>query len=163
MILRPPRSTRTATLFPYTTLFRSESLAVKMPNGHKWITVQLIGEGYRAGKFQRGISQYPTIDDEVHLVSEADLSAIYGKIGEQNHFVRIGHIAGSESIDALVDINKLVTRHSAVVGTTGSGKSTTVAGLLNVLSDATRFPSARIVVLDLHGEYSQALGDRANT
>lgn len=139
-----------------------EALAGEMPNGHTWITVQLIGEGYRSGKFQRGISQYPTIDDEVHLVSEADLCAIYGRIGEQNHFVRIGHIAGSESIDALVDINKLVTRHSAVVGTTGSGKSTTVAGLLNVLSDSTRFPSARIVVLDLHGEYSRALADRAN-
>lgn len=139
-----------------------ESLAAKMPNGHKWITIQLIGEGYHTGKFQRGISQYPTIDDEVHLVSETDLSAIYGKLGEQNHFVRIGHIAGSESIDALVDINKLVTRHSAVVGTTGSGKSTTVAGLLNVLSETGRFPSARIVVLDLHGEYSRALEDRAN-
>lgn len=139
-----------------------ENLATSMPNGHKWISVQLIGEGYRTGKFQRGISQYPTIDDEVHLVSETDLSAIYGKIGEQNHFVRIGHIAGSESIDALVDINKLITRHSAVVGTTGSGKSTTVAGLLNVLSDSVRFPSARIVVLDLHGEYSRALGDRAS-
>lgn len=139
-----------------------EALSAAMPTGYKWITVQLIGEGYRTGKFQRGISQYPTIEDEVHLVSEADLAAIYGKAGKQNHFVRVGHIAGSESIDALVDINKLVTRHSAVVGTTGSGKSTTVAGLLNVLSDNTRFPSARIVVLDLHGEYSRALGDRAN-
>lgn len=138
-----------------------ESMANAMPNGQRWMTVQLIGEGYRSGKFQRGISQYPTIDDEVHLVSEIDLHSIYGKPGRQNHFVRIGHIAGSESIDALVDINKLVTRHSAIVGTTGSGKSTTVAGILNVLSDAERFPSARIVVLDLHGEYSRALGDRA--
>lgn len=139
-----------------------ESLAHTMPNGMRWMTVQLIGEGYRSSKFQRGISQYPTIDDEVHLVSESDLQVIYGKIGKQNHLIKIGHIAGSESIDALVDINKLITRHSAVVGTTGSGKSTTVAGLLNVLSDSKRFPSARIVVLDLHGEYSSALGDRAN-
>jgi len=139
-----------------------ESMAKVMPNGQRWMTVQLIGEGYRSGKFQRGISQYPTIDDEVHLVSESDLHSIYGRSGRQNHFVRIGHIAGSESIDALVDINKLVTRHSAIVGTTGSGKSTTVAGILNVLSDTERFPSARIVVLDLHGEYSRALGDRAN-
>lgn len=139
-----------------------ETLAQSMPNGFRWMTVQLIGEGYRSRKFQRGISQYPTIDDEVHLVSETDLQAIYGKVGKQNHLVRVGHIAGSESIDALVDINKLITRHSAVVGTTGSGKSTTVAGLLNVLSNADRFPSARIVVLDLHGEYSRALGDRAN-
>lgn len=137
------------------------SLAKDLPNGLRWMTVQLIGEGYRTGRFQRGISQYPTIDDEVHLVSDADLRVIYGESDRQNHLVRVGHIAGSESIDALVDINKLVTRRSAVVGTTGSGKSTTVAGLLNVLSDEARFPSARIVVLDLHGEYSKALGDRA--
>ncbi|MDV6333143.1 ATP-binding protein [Asticcacaulis sp. 201] len=138
-----------------------ENLADKMPNGHRWIKIQLIGEGYRTGRFQRGISQYPTIEDEVHLVSESDLSRIYGKKDEQHHLVRIGHIAGSESIDALVDINKLVTRHSAIVGTTGSGKSTTVAGLLNAISDSDRFPSARIVVLDIHGEYGKALGDRS--
>lgn len=133
-----------------------------MPNGLRWMTIQLIGEGYRSGRFQRGISQYPTFEDEVHLVSEVDLQAIYGRSDKQNHLVRVGYVAGSESIDALVDVNKLVTRHSAVVGTTGSGKSTTVAGLLNVLSDETRFPSARIIVLDLHGEYAKALGDRAN-
>ncbi|ROH91757.1 DUF87 domain-containing protein [Stagnimonas aquatica] len=139
-----------------------ETLAPNAPNGLRWMTVQLIGEGYRGGKFQRGISQYPTIDDEVHLVSEADLQALYGRLHQQNHLVRVGHIAGSESIDALVDINKLVTRHSAIVGTTGSGKSTTVAGLLNALSNTNRFPSARICVLDLHGEYGRALGDLAN-
>jgi uncharacterized protein len=139
-----------------------ENAMLAMPNGLRWMTVQLIGEGYRSGRFERGISQYPTFEDEVHLVSETDLQAIYGRLDKQNHLVRVGHVAGSESIDALVDINKLITRHSAVVGTTGSGKSTTVAGLLNVLSDADRFPSARIVVLDLHGEYARALGDRAH-
>lgn len=139
-----------------------EKALLTMPNGLRWMTIQLIGEGYRSGKFQRGISQYPTFEDEVHLVSEADLQAIYGRSDKQNHLVRVGYVAGSESIDALIDVNKLVTRHSAVVGTTGSGKSTTVAGLLNVLSDESRFPSARIIVLDLHGEYAKALGDRAN-
>lgn len=129
---------------------------------HRWMTVQLIGEGRKSERFQRGISQYPTIDDEVHLVSESDLQAIYGRLNALNNYVRVGHISGSESIDALVDINKLVTRHSAVVGTTGSGKSTTVAGILSALSDPDRFPSARIVVLDLHGEYAKSLGDRAN-
>jgi hypothetical protein len=139
-----------------------ESQQNKEPDGYRWLTVQLIGEGYKKGKFQRGISQYPTIEDEVHLVSEADLAKIYGEEGRQNHMVRVGHIAGSESIDALVDINKLVTRHSAIVGTTGSGKSTTVAGLLTALSDPKKFPSARIIVLDVHGEYGKALKDRAN-
>tara|TARA_B100000953_G_scaffold295936_1_gene287820 strand:- start:3654 stop:5075 length:1422 start_codon:yes stop_codon:yes gene_type:complete len=54
-----------------------------------------------------------------------------------------------------------VTRHSAVVGTTGSGKSTTVASLLNALSDQKKYPSSRILVFDLHGEYAQALKDKA--
>ncbi|TBF64266.1 ATP-binding protein [Rhizobium leguminosarum] len=139
-----------------------ENMSVEMPNGYRWIKIQLIGEGYKGGRFQRGISQYPTIDDEVHLVSEDDLASIYGRKAAQHHLVKVGHIAGSESIDALVDINKLVTRHSAIVGTTGSGKSTTVAGLLHALSDTVRFPSARIVVLDIHGEYAKALSDRAN-
>lgn len=139
-----------------------ENIAEKEPYGYRWLKIQLIGEGYKKGKFQRGISQYPTIDDEVHLVSEDDLAGIYGEHQRQNHLVRIGHIAGSESIDALVDINKLITRHSAIVGTTGSGKSTTVASLLSALSDETRFPSSRILILDVHGEYGKALQDKAN-
>lgn len=139
-----------------------EKMAAIMPNGDRWMTVQLIGECYKSERFQRGISQYPTIDDAVHLVSDNDLYAIYGGLNDKNHFVRIGNIVGSESIDALININKLVTRHSAVVGTTGAGKSTTVAGILNVLSDCNRFPSARILILDIHGEYAHAFKDRAN-
>jgi hypothetical protein len=73
----------------------------------------------------------------------------------------VGHLASAESIPALVDINKLVTRHAAVVGTTGAGKSTTVAGLLTALSEPERYPSARVVVLDIHGEYGRALKDRS--
>jgi hypothetical protein len=129
--------------------------------GNRWVKVQMVGEGQRGGHFERGISQHPTIEDRVHIVTEADLLAIYGS-GDPQDFVSIGHLASAESIPALVNINKLVTRHSAVVGTTGSGKSTTVAGLLYALSDPARYPSSRIVVLDIHGEYSKALADRAS-
>lgn len=132
----------------------------KIPYGNRWLQVQLVGEGSRGGRFERGVSQHPTIEDHVHIVTEADLRAIYGP-GEPNDFVAVGHLASAESIPALVDINKLITRHSAVVGTTGAGKSTTVAGLLTSLSDAERYPSARILVLDIHGEYSKALQDRS--
>lgn len=130
------------------------------PYGNRWMTIQLIGEGQRTGAFQRGISQYPTIGDEVHLVSEKELERIYGQ-PDKPYFVKLGHIANAESIPALVDVNKLVTRHSAILGTTGSGKSTTVASILNALSNDKNYPSARILILDIHGEYSQALHDRA--
>jgi len=130
------------------------------PWGSQWLKVQLVGERGREGRFERGVSQHPTINDAVHIVTEEDLREIYGP-GDPVDFVTVGHLASAESIPALVNINKLVTRHSAVVGTTGAGKSTTVAGLLAALSSPNRYPSSRIVVLDIHGEYAKALADRS--
>lgn len=127
----------------------------------RWMTVQLFGESYRNGLFRRGISQYPTIGDEVHLVIENDLRLIYSN-PDKPYYVKIGHISNAESISALLDINKLITRHSAVVGATGSGKSTTVAAILDSISNKVNYPSARIIVLDIHGEYGSALRDKAN-
>lgn len=128
---------------------------------NRWMRIQLVGEGQRNGSFQRGLSQYPTIGDEVHLVSEKELKTIYGR-PDRPYFVKLGHISNAESIPALIDINKLVTRHSAIVGTTGSGKSTTVASIMGALSDTERYPSSRIIMLDLHGEYGSALKDKAD-
>ena len=138
-----------------------EALAVIEPFGYRWMKIQLIGEGRRHGEFTRGISQYPTIGDAVHLVTEHDLSRIYGRPDAPN-FLRVGSLASAQSIPALVDVNKLITRHSAIVGTTGAGKSTTVANMVRLLSDTNRYPSARIIILDIHGEYHAALKERAN-
>jgi uncharacterized protein len=135
--------------------------AESQTHGNRWMTIQLIGEGPRNGVFQRGLSQYPTIGDEVHLVSEKELKNIYGQ-PDKPYFVKLGHISNADSIPALIDVNKLITRHSAVVGTTGSGKSTTVASIINALSDRKKYPSSRIIMLDLHGEYGQALQERAH-
>ncbi|SDG57732.1 ATP-binding protein [Thalassobaculum litoreum] len=130
------------------------------PDSNQWLRVQLVGEKGREGRFERGVSQHPTINDAVHIVTEADLRDIYGP-GDPIDFVRVGHLASADSIPALVNINKLVTRHSAVVGTTGAGKSTTVAAILTALSTAGVYPSSRILLFDVHGEYGQALADVA--
>lgn len=137
-----------------------EKLVAEVPHGNRWLTIQLIGEGNKNGSFERGISQYPSINDEVHLVSESDLKVIYGQ-PDKPYFVKLGSVSGVDSIPALFDINKLVTRHSAIVGSTGSGKSTTVASILSSLSNMERYPSARIIVIDIHGEYASALKDKA--
>jgi len=128
--------------------------------GDRWMTIQLVGEIVGAA-FERGISQYPNVNDEVHLVTEEDLAIIYGTAdGGQ---VLIGRLANAEGIPVRVDLDKLVTRHSAVLGSTGSGKSTTVASLLRSIAlsgsgeNAGGFPSARILLLDIHGEYGRAL------
>jgi len=128
--------------------------------GDRWMTIQLVGEIVGAS-FERGISQYPNVKDEVHLVTEEDLAVIYGT--EDSGQVMIGRLASAEGIPVRIDLDKLVTRHSAVLGSTGSGKSTTVASLLRSIAlgggveDSASFPSARILLLDIHGEYGRAL------
>lgn len=130
--------------------------------GDRWLKVQLVGEVVQTA-FERGISQYPAINDQVHLVVEEDLVRIYGTA--ESGQVTIGRLSGAESIPVRVDLDKLLTRHSAVLGSTGSGKSTTVASLLRSLSSGeggnAAFPSARVLLLDIHGEYGRALSEVA--
>lgn len=129
-------------------------------HGERWMTVQLVGEIVEAS-FERGISQYPNVNDEVHLVTEDDLANIYGL--ETAGQVVVGRLSNAESIPVRIDLDKLVSRHSAVLGSTGSGKSTTVASLMRSISapGEAGFPSARILLLDIHGEYGRALAGRA--
>lgn len=131
---------------------------VSSDSGQRWIEIQLVGEAYGSEEFQRGVSVFPTLDDEVHIVTEEDLSIIYAPSGKST--INIGTLAASESLNAYINIDKLVTRHCAIVGSTGSGKSNTVAALLKALT-AGEFPSSRVVIIDPHGEYGAALGDFA--
>lgn len=141
-----------------------ETMQDSAARGERWITVQLVGEVVEAA-FERGISQYPSINDEVHLVTETDLEKIYGTV--ESGQVTIGRLTAAEGIPVRIDLDRLVTRHSAILGSTGSGKSTTVASLLRSISAGQdgeqSFPSARILLLDVHGEYSKALGSVAKT
>lgn len=130
-------------------------------SSRRWLTAEVVGEGRAGEAFARGVYRYPTINDEVHLVTEADLGIVYGNVASREH-VEVGYVSSARTIPARVDVNRLISRHCAVVGATGSGKSNTVAGLLDRLSDPERFPSSRILVLDIHGEYAPAFGDRAN-
>jgi hypothetical protein len=128
----------------------------------RWMRVELAGEAI-GGHFERGLGQHPNLNDAVHIVTEADLREIYGVPG--NDQIQVGTLSSSENIAVRLSLDSLVTRHSAVLGSTGSGKSTTVAGLLRSMMGVTdsniASPGARVILLDLHGEYSAALGDIA--
>lgn len=127
--------------------------------GYRWMTVMLFGEAI-GGEFERGVSQYPTVGDEVHVVTNSDASLIYGSAGTEHRGISVGTIAGTANISADVDIAGLVSRHGAIVGSTGAGKSNLVSVLLEALADS-RLPRARALVIDPHGEYGAALGDHA--
>lgn len=123
----------------------------------RWLAIALFGETI-GQHFERGVSQFPTIGEEVHLVTAEDLRLIYGETAGDDH-LEIGHIASSSGIAGGLGLNKLLTRHCAVVGSTGTGKSNMVGVLLEALADP-RLPSARVLVIDPHGEYATAVGTR---
>lgn len=128
--------------------------------GRPWMRLELLGEAHRDGSFDRGVARYPSIGDRVLLVTANNLNRIY-EVKDQAKSIRIGHVANAPHLPALIDVTKLVTRHAAVVGSTGSGKSTTVSAILSALAAPTRFPSSRVLLVDVHGEYAQAFGDLA--
>jgi uncharacterized protein len=127
-------------------------------SGYRWMKIALFGESAE-GRFERGIGQYPTVGDEVHVITRTDLEVIYTDRGDPKDAVTIGRIAGSEGIPASLRVSALVTRHTGVVGSTGAGKSNLVAILLRALGMGP-YASARVLVIDPHGEYGSALPDR---
>ena len=139
-----------------------DGVVVSNEDTARWMKVQLVGESIGTN-FGRGTSQYPNIGDSVHITTESGLTRIYG--AEDSGQVVIGSLSSAESIPAKVSLDELVTRHSAVLGSTGSGKSTMVASLLQAIatqeSDKQKYPSARILMLDLHGEYASAFSGDA--
>ena len=90
----------------------------------RWMQIQLVGESI-GGAFERGVSQYPNIGDSVHITTESGLARIYG--ASDTGQVVIGSLSSAEGIPAKVSLDELVTRHSAILGSTGSGKSTAVS------------------------------------
>lgn len=126
-------------------------------DSYRWMSVSLFGEGV-GGYFDRGVGQYPTVGDEVHLVTSDDLETIYRGSGGEDAIV-VGRIASSSGLPARLQLSTLVSRHSSIVGSTGSGKSNLVAVVLDALSSGD-LPNSRILVIDAHGEYGSSVGDR---
>lgn len=125
------------------------------------VEVELLGEVRKDddGKeiFTRGISRYPYLGAVVHHIRSTDLLRIYDT-GLSDTCV-VGKLTQDESLDAAIHIPSMLSKHFAVVGSTGVGKSTAVSLLLNksIQSD----PKLRILILDPHNEFAAAFPDLA--
>lgn len=127
--------------------------------GDRWLRVQLVGEIDGLGQFQRGVSSYPALDDAVHFTTRTDLSQVFPDADASR--VRFGTVTSTADVPVTIEAERFVTRHAAIVGSTGSGKTSTVCSLLQSLM-AGGWKSANIVVVDPHGEYSEALINNAS-
>lgn len=123
--------------------------------------VNLVGSFYnkygagKEGKFKRAINTYPEINSEVFRADETAMQMIMNAVSSKmadGKSLKIGHFASNHDVSAILDGNRFFQRHACVVGSTGSGKSYTVAG---ILEKANQLPYANMIVFDLHGEYNE--------
>jgi DNA helicase HerA-like ATPase len=121
--------------------------------------VDLLGEivGGDRPKFQRGVTHYPTIGDTVDVITNQELRTVYAPSGSDQ--INVGTLQQDPSIIAYVDVEEMLSKHFAVLGSTGVGKSTGVSLLLNEILKAR--PNLRVFLLDVHNEYGRCFGDRA--
>lgn len=104
-------------------------------------------------RFSRSLVQVPEIDGTCHILRDAQLQTFMSLLsaeGKTEHSLEIGRYTIDENAKAYLDGNKLFQRHASLLGSTGSGKSWTVA---SILEQAAKLPSSNLIVFDLHGEY----------
>lgn len=112
--------------------------------------------------FKRGVQTFPSIGESVLMPTDKQLRAIV-ESGEKRR-VKIGTSPLAANADVCIDPDRLFGRHLAVLGNTGSGKSCTVAGLIQWSLESAKKngdeANARFIVLDPNGEYSKVFKDK---
>ena len=106
-------------------------------------------------EFSRSLAQVPEIDATCHVLRDGQLQAFMAVLsaeGKNEHSLEIGRYTIDESATAFLDGNKFFQRHASLLGSTGSGKSWSVA---SILEQAAKLPSSNLIVFDLHGEYRE--------
>jgi DNA helicase HerA-like ATPase len=117
-------------------------------------------DGARSNVFKRGADSFPQIDRSCFVLAGANLQRFMGILGndlKEDERLRLGVFVADRTAEAIASGDRLFQRHAAVLGSTGSGKSWTVA---LILERAARLKHPNIVVFDMHGEYAP-LADRS--
>tara|TARA_B100001939_G_scaffold347854_1_gene370958 strand:+ start:8615 stop:10279 length:1665 start_codon:yes stop_codon:yes gene_type:complete len=128
------------------------------PVEHIIMYLDYLGHGLKAPYlptgvlFDRGISDFPIPGQMVYETNEEDIEAIFG-VTDSTHF-NVGTVFPQHVTPASIITDNMLGKHFAVLGSTGTGKSCTVALLIHRLVE--RMPNAHIIILDPHNEYEAA-------
>ena len=126
-------------------------------NGELIANVDFLGEGTKdstgtLSSFRRGVTRYPIPGSEVYPVTTDDLRAVFAASDEPH--VEVGTVYPTDDIRGALYVDPMLSKHFAILGSTGTGKSTSVALILHRISQLS--PEGHIVMIDPHGEYSAA-------
>lgn len=122
------------------------------------VRVVLVGtyrkvDGDKKNVLKRGADSFPQIDREAFLIEGERLQrlmSLFAQGLDDDQRLALGHFVADLSAEAIADGNKLFQRHAALLGSTGTGKSWTVA---LILERAASLSHPNLVVFDMHGEY----------
>ena len=119
--------------------------------------IDFLGEGERLQSggmrsFRRGVTRYPIPGMAVHPVTTDDLRSVFA--ANDSAHVEIGTVYPTDDIRGALYVDPMLSKHFAILGSTGTGKSTSVALILHRISQLS--PEGHIVMIDPHGEYSAA-------
>jgi len=117
-------------------------------------------DGVRINTFKRGADSFPQIDRECYVIEGANLQRFMGILGSDltaEERLKLGVFVADRSAEAIASGDRFFQRHAAILGSTGSGKSWTVA---LILERAAKLRHPNIIVFDMHGEYAP-LADRS--
>ncbi len=127
-------------------------------NGGILADIDFLGEGVeekltgRLRGFRRGVTRYPVPGGMVYPATTHDLRQVYASDGRPN--IQIGTVYPTKDIRAGLYIDAMLGKHFALLGSTGTGKSTSAALILHRICQAA--PEGHVVMVDPHGEYSAA-------
>jgi hypothetical protein len=125
------------------------TVKITLMGGTRWDAIE------QKYKFSRSLDHVPEIDSTCYVLKDVHLEEfmrVISECGDGEHSLELGSYKLNENARAYVDGNKLFQRHAALLGSTGSGKSWTVA---SILERSSKLPSSNLVVFDLHGEYKE--------
>lgn len=125
------------------------------------VAISLVGtyrarDGQKRDTFSRAVFALPEINRPVFPIEEKSLEEFMGILSASSKAeaaapLKVGTYTLDGKATAYIDGDKLFQRHAALLGSTGSGKSFTVA---SILEQSAQLPYTNMIVLDLHGEYS---------
>jgi len=144
---------------------KADRTMVALPAARRLMKATLIGT-IDGSSFRQGVSIFPVLDNPVHLAGQADLDAIFGPITpdeaskpdpeKPGYCIPIGESTVVQGRPIRIDPDAFFGKHAAVLGSTGSGKSCTIASLIQSIREQSAVKRTTCVILDTNGEYRTA-------
>lgn len=103
-------------------------------------------------KFQRGVGHYPRFNSKCYLLTSEEKQLLFSLTTHEG--IKVGNVAGVQNEEIFIHVDKFLSKHSVILGSTGSGKSSTVASMLQKV--LRKYKYSHVVFFDLHDEYSAA-------